>query len=293
MRFFMSVYPGDACFHRVLNPERFNYGYLFSVAYFTGRKVQKYIKGFAGEVFLDSGGFKERNNERPSKTQNEVFISQLRIAKKCKKCIIAHYDFPLKLGLTKKEMDKRISITIQHAEEFKDLFLKYTGEVSALSLGSIQGYDEKSLAYCIHRLKDIDFSLYGIGGLAKLVQTATGRWESALSRIRFVLRELKGEPLHIFGVNNFKILRALSKTKIYSIDSSSPTKGAFNSRLFVNGTQKDLRKMNLRNWKCKCPACQKFGDMVLKRGKKIFNNKRAIHNLHDLLVTLGLVNEDL
>jgi len=288
MKFFIAVYPGDARFHNLLDTRFYNYGYLCSVAYYTLSSFKRQISGFKGEVMIDSGGYREINNPTPSRTQKEVFFKQMEFSKLCKEAILVHYDFPVNYNLSKKENDERIEITLENASQFKDLCLRYN--LGCKTLAVIQGYDLKSLTYCITELKKIGFDIYGLGGVAKLVQTASGKWLDVLRMIYKVKSMLAGKPLHVFGVNNLNIIKRLS-SEIYSLDSSSPTKGAFCSRIFINGIQKDLRKMEISSWNCRCPACLKYGDQVLMRGKKYYNNCRAIHNLHDLLSTLGLVKK--
>jgi len=294
MKFFVAIYPGDAKFHNFLSPENFNYGYLYSISSFNSENIMKHFEGFTGDVIIDAGSFKFIDKENLPISQKQVLLKQIKLAKKlvtANRIIICHLDFPLKLDQSEREMRKRINITLENAMEFKSLFNTFNFNGKVYSMGIIQGYDEESIRSCYEILKDLDFDFYGIGGLAMLVQTAVGKWRVALKRIEYIIELLgkRSKNLHIFGVNNLKILQKIGECRmnIHSIDSSSPTKAAFNSRIFINGRQKDFRKMNTSSLKCACPVCVQLKEKVLLRGKKIYNNIRAIHNLYDLLMTLN------
>jgi len=299
MKFYVAIYPGDVKFHDFLSPNNFNYGYLYSISSFNSRNVMKHFEGFTGDVIIDAGSFKFADKQKLPISQKKAFLKQVKIAKSLatsNKIIICHLDFPLKLGQSKREMQRRIDITLENAIEFKNMFNIFNFDYKTYSMGIIQGYDEESIRHCYEILKDLDFDYYGIGGLAKLVQTAVGRWRIALERIQYVIKLLgeHSKNLHIFGVNNLRILRKMEEYKmdIHSVDSSSPTKGAWNSRIFINGIQKDLRKMKVQVLECECPVCLKMKEKVLLRGKKVYNNIRAVHNLYDLLRTLNLKIKD-
>jgi len=294
MKFFVAIYPGDAKFHDFLSPQEFNYGYLYSISSFNAENVVKHFNGFTGTVIIDAGSFKYIDKQKLPISQKQAFLKQIKIAKKLStadRIILCHLDFPLKIDQSKREMQRRINITLENAIEFRSLFNVFNFDDRVYNMGIIQGYDEKSIRSCYEILKDLDFDYYGIGGLAKLVQTATGKWKVALERIEQVIKLLgvRSKNLHVFGVNNLKILRRIMEHKmdIHSIDSSSPTKGAWNSRIFINGVQKDFRKMKNLTLKCDCPVCLKMKEKVLLRGRKFYNNIRAVHNLYDLLKTLN------
>ncbi|MFH8119955.1 MAG: hypothetical protein QXS37_04090 [Candidatus Aenigmatarchaeota archaeon] len=295
MKFFVAIYPGDARFHDFISPEDFCYGYLYSISSFNFRNIMKHFKGFTGDVIIDAGSFKFIEKKKLPLSQKQAFLRQIKIAKKldtANKIIICHLDFPLMFGQSTREMQSRIDKTLENAIEFKNLFDTFDFSEKIYSMGIIQGYDEESIKSCYEILKDLKFDFYGIGGLAKMVQTAVGKWETAFERINYVIKLLgkHSKNLHIFGVNNLRILRKIQENKmnIHSVDSSSPTKGAWNSRIFISGIQKDFRKMNINALGCECPICAKMKDKVLLRGKKIYNNLRSIHNLYDLLKTLNL-----
>lgn len=294
MKFFTAIYPGDPRFHDYLSPSDFNYGYLYSISNFNPQNIMRHFSGFTGDVMIDSGSFRFVNHKKLPISQKEAILKQIRIAKKlstANRIIICHLDFPLKIGGKKREMEKRIDITLQNAIEFKSLFDAFASKTNIYSLGIIQGYDEESIKSSFQLIKDLGFDFYGLGGLAKLVQTAEGKWKIALQRIQHVIKLLGNESkkLHIFGVNNLKILREIwgYGTEVHSVDSSSPIKGAFNSRVFINGIQKDFRKMDIREINCSCPVCREMSNMIFMRGKKVYNNIRAVHNLYDLLTTLN------
>ena len=164
MKFFVAIYPGDAKFHSILPTNIYEYGYLFSVAYFTPQKLSRFIEGFNGDIIIDSGSFKEINNFVPSKSQKEVLKNQIKLLKCCYKTsgirnvILVHYDFPVNFNFPKKLNDERIEITLENAEIFKNMCLKHKNKLPPFkTLAVIQGYNKETIKYCLSRLMKIEF----------------------------------------------------------------------------------------------------------------------------------------
>lgn len=250
-------------------------------------------------IMIDSGSFHFINVDKNKLkvSQKEMFERQIKILDGFKKAIICHLDFPIpRKGLSIDQMKERVEITIENAQIFYDLCLKYSRKLCGIKpLAVIQGYDIDSILYCVKKLKSIGYKRFGIGSVAYLSRLNRNE---IIRRIVSVFRFVRN--LHVFGVSSIELMRTLKKFGVMSVDSATPVKEAvFSGILYSNPFRRfkiatehfaydwskkyGYAKPLNRPLPCKCPVCKNIGSWVLmRRGKKIWNNLRALHNYYHL-----------
>lgn len=258
-------------------------------------------------IMVDSGAFKYIDDVGVlGISQKEAFQSQLRVLGNHRPGILCHLDFPIprKSNLSVEEKQSRVEITIENAKIFHDLFLDNFDEADGvLPLGVIQGWNDQSVEYCARELKSIGFSLFGVGSVARLSRINRKEIVRRVVRISKIV-----QPLHLFGVTSIQLMKVFGTLSgVNSLDSSTPIKEAIYSGIMYSDP---LRRYKIgtphfkRVWKrrygyakilnkplpCLCFVCKNFGkEMLLKRGKKIYNNLRALHNYYHLKRELNRV----
>jgi len=295
MRFYVSWYSGDPEYQQIDGDSRV----LISP---TSVSKAWHIEDFRfppRSIMIDSGSFHfiDTNGQRLTKTQNEVFEEQIRILGDFKPAIISHLDFAIpRTGISEPTMKERIEITIDNAEKFFDLCLSNTNRLEGVvPLAVIQGYDTESVLYCARRLRAIGFKKFGLGSVARLSRI---KRSEILNRVAKVM-EIVGD-LHIFGVSSIEIMKKLRELKVSSVDSATPIKESIYSgiiyskpfRRYKIGTEYFTNKWSRRYGyakilkkpaPCDCPICVEIGmHAIMQRGRKLWNNLRALHNYYHL-----------
>ena len=240
-------------------------------------------------VMIDSGGFRYMLGLEQMPTPQAVFERQLRILDGLDvPATLCALDFPLAgPGLSSNELDRRITLTIAYAYDFKRLVEMYglDGEITCIAV--IQGYDTASLIYCAQELKSIGFTAYGVGSLAGLQ-----KHDEVLARVAAAM-SVVGKQVHVFGLSSIHTIRALKKMGVASVDSSRPVKAAaYNEVLYshpfrrygILGTDGNptgiiSRKRCLSEpLPCNCPVCQENSRDILGVGNHKYIGLRAVHN---------------
>jgi queuine/archaeosine tRNA-ribosyltransferase len=247
------------------------------------------------KFMIDSGAYYYIEKKEIFPSQKEVLKRQIEILEGCSTpVVICHLDYPISNKLSLREKNKRIDITISNAYEFQYLLKKISFKFPVELLATIQGYDVNSVKFCAKELKRIGYTYFGIGSLAGLFHP-----EEIIRRIRAVY-EIVGENIHIFGISAVKIIKLLKRElPIKSFDSTRSIKAAIYSTVLYNepeygqyfikgnrnkipltkfGTTRILKEPK----ECYCPICKKDETLIMKSGKKIYTNSRAIHNYFQL-----------
>jgi len=152
-----------------------------------------------------------------------------------------------------------------------------------------------SLIFSAENMKDLGFDLYGIGSIAKI---SKHNREEIKTRIKLV-KNIVNKRLHVFGVTSIDLMQFFKEIGVYSIDSTTPIKEAIYSGIiysnpfrrfkistkhFRDEWSKKYGFSNILNTplKCNCPVCNLDPELIMKRGKKVLNNLRAVHNYYHL-----------
>jgi len=292
MRLFVSWYQGDpeyqkydpSC-HLLISPT--NVSKTWDISKF--KKLPKVL-------MIDSGAFHFIEKDTLTISQEEIYKRQLEIKNNTKiTTIFTQLDFPIPpRKIPSINAKKRVEITIQNARIFLELFDKYK-EKRDRSLGVIQGYDTESLIFSAENMKDLGFDLYGIGSIAKI---SKHNREEIKTRIKLV-KNIVNKRLHVFGVTSIDLMQFFKEIGVYSIDSTTPIKEAIYSGIiysnpfrrfkistkhFRDEWSKKYGFSNILNTplKCNCPVCNLDPELIMKRGKKVLNNLRAVHNYYHL-----------
>ena len=290
MRTFVSWYPGDAHFWKYFRID----GLLISPTSVSANFTIGALN-FSGDAMIDSGGYHyAKKRGRLPFTQKEVFEQQLKILNR-KSGFVFQLDFPLFPGLPLKEQRKRIRISLKNAKKFIALSEK---KPEITPIGVIHGYNEKTLRSSVHTLRDMGYEYLAIGGLSKFAMGVyVPSWKERKDKITTVIDMLSKEVsrLHVCGVSTPKLVEGFVRKNVYSIDSAAFTKAGIFMGIYYSNPYRRYRAITARRVKegriefdrilsepfpCECPICQKHGPRVLLRtGKKVWNNFRAIHNL--------------
>lgn len=249
-------------------------------------------------VMIDSGAYRHMDEKGLRVSQKEAFDRQVDILGDFRPAILCHLDFPIpRKDISKEKKQRRVEITINNANTFYDLFLNsFDSEDKVQPLGVIQGFDEASISHCCTELKKMGFSIFGVGSVARL-----SRLNRKVIANRVIQISKMVNPIHVFGVSSILLMKMLSQIpEVISIDSTTPIKEAIYSGIIYS---EPLRRFKIstphfeKKWSkkygyakiltkplsCDCPICREFGPKVLfKRGKKKFNNLRALHNYYHL-----------
>jgi len=191
------------------------------------------------------------------------------------------------------EKDKSITQTIAYAYELQNLILQKGLPSHVTPMAIVQGYDADSIAYCAQELKDLNYSLYGIGSLAPLRKHGP-----IMDRVMAAVSILGAENVHIFGVTVIQTILEFHKLGIHSIDSARPAKAAaYNEILYsrpfrrcgIYEPEKEVQDgrlpLNRRLTKplpCDCPVCERDSGSIMVVGKRENIRNRALHNYFHL-----------
>lgn len=240
-------------------------------------------------LLIDSGGFRYTLGLEEIPTTRVVFEQQLHILDGLDiPTTLCALDFPL-IGqdLTPNELDRRITLTIASAYDFKQLFEIYGLGDAFNSMAIIQGYNVPSITHCARELKTLGFDAYGVGSLAGLQihQEILDRVGAAIAVV--------GKGVHLFGLSSIRTIRALKKMGAVSVDSARPAKAAAYNEILYN---KPFRRYGIldpngqttgtipvercldKPLPCDCPVCQRNSRDILRVGNRKHIRLRAVHN---------------
>jgi 7-cyano-7-deazaguanine tRNA-ribosyltransferase len=293
MHFYVSWYPGDP-FYPLFDDECC---LLISISSVPNIWTIERFPRYPIRLLIDSGGYRFALSPKEALSPKDVFYKQLSIIGDIHvPTIICARDFPiLNHLLTSNQKDALITNTIAFAYEFKNLLMKKNLNGLITPMAIVQGYDENSLQYCAHELKNIGFEFYGIGSLAAMRHS-----ERIMQRLRIVSSILGPKNLHVFGVSAIETIQKMKELGIHSIDSARPAKAAaYNELLYSNPISRygildnkesilslrgkfPLHRRLSKPLPCDCPICKKNPSLILGIGKRSFIRNRAVHNYYHL-----------
>jgi tRNA-guanine family transglycosylase len=247
---------------------------------------------------IDSGGFRFALTNKNTFLPKSNLDRQLAIiADTGIPTVISALDCPiLDANYSSNDKDHKIHQTIAYAYEMKNLLTKKNLAQIITPMGIIQGDTVDSICHCANELKNIGFSLYGLGSLALLRDH-----RRIIERVQSVIPIIGANNLHILGVNAVTTVLSLRKIGIHSVDSSRAAKAAaYNEVLYSNPYRRfgildrtapqiegriPVERRLTTPLPCDCPACIKDPYKILVVGKRENIRLRALHNYYHLKQT--------
>lgn len=293
MNFYVSWYPGDP--HYPLYDSECCL--LISVSSISNIWSMSSFKRLPSCLLLDSGGYRYAFSPKEALSPQSVFNKQLSMLEDISiPTIICARDYPiLNPNLSSNQKDIFITKTIAYAYELMNLTQKIHLPENITPMAIVQGYDEDSLSYCAYEMKNIGFTLFGIGSLAEL-----RNHDRIMHRLRVVASILDPQNIHVFGISAIDTVLAMKEMGVNSIDSARPAKSAaFNELIYSQpfrrfGIQEESEDQTLKRGRmpshrrlkkplpCDCPICQKNPELIMGVGKREFIRSRAVHNYYHL-----------
>lgn len=249
-------------------------------------------------TFIDSGGFASlfKNSEIVSlddragiQTEDgtltdpaEVLALQQQMAD-----IGATLDFIVTADMDEEERTRRQSLTIQNALWTMD---RWDQTEDFHLFASLQAWDADSASRIVDQLAPHLFSGFALGGMVPRVRTPRVIFE-IVSAIRSIDPE---RPLHVFGIGNPSLVRALFDHGVDSTDSSSYIKYAASRKYLdpATGNYEPISDVVCPADRCACRICQSFTQDYLSLEGELNTMALALHNLAAFRHFLTTPNSD-
>lgn len=193
----------------------------------------------------------------------------------------ATLDFLISPTMTEEEAKRRQALTVKNAlwavrhRESRDLRL----------FASMQAWDGESARRIMRELAEYDFDGFALGGMVPRVKTPKVIFE-VVEAIRSVEAN---RPLHVFGIGNARLVRALFERGVDSVDSSSFLQNAVKRRYLhpERGEFVELGEIGRVGDVCSCRVCQTFDVDYLRLEGELNNFALALHNVAALAICYG------
>jgi helicase len=143
----------------------------------------------------------------------------------------ATLDFPIPPGMNTAEAERRQRLTIANAV----WALENRRRQDLLLYASIQAWDAASATECATELAERPFDGFAIGGLVPRARDE----ELVLEVVKHVRERTTSKPLHVFGLGNPTVLKALRKLDVDSTDSSGYLKLAADGKEWTGKSESD------------------------------------------------------
>jgi helicase len=252
------------------------------VSYHYAQAMKRKPKGI---LFVDSGGFASlfegaelleqdeyvliRTKEGGEISPPEVLAFQERYAD-----IGATVDFIIPPNCEPEEAEYRQQSTIKNA-----LWAIHNRTKKELRLyASIQAWDFASASRIMEVLAPEQFDGFALGGMVPRIK----RPDEIVAIVRAIRAIEQKRPLHVFGIGNTELIRALFREGVTSVDSSSWVRAAADGKYLesTTGAVSDVNRSD--QGVCNCPLCTKLGLGYLSLEGEVNRMALALHNLHTL-----------
>jgi tRNA-guanine family transglycosylase len=244
-------------------------------------------------TFIDSGGFASlfegseiidlgdrhgiRTREGSVLDPEEILAFQSEKAD-----IAATLDFLITPSMSGEESMHRQELTIRNA-----LWAAGHPQAKRVNLfASIQAWDGPSAKAFMHRLADIPFAGFALGGMVPRI-AEPGQILTIVDAIRTVD---SSSPLHVFGIGHPRLVKQLFDHGVDSVDSSSYVRSAVSRRYLdpVQGEYLDLHSITSPADLCGCRVCQTLDTEYLRLEGELNTMVLALHNLAATCAFLNL-----
>ncbi|PWU14401.1 MAG: hypothetical protein C5B50_17645 [Verrucomicrobia bacterium] len=195
----------------------------------------------------------------------------------------ATLDFLIPPGTDEQEAKHKQGLTIKNALWAAG---HHVVESSMRLFASLQAWNAESAKQITEKLAALNFDGFALGGMVPRVRTP-----KVIFEIIGAIREIETDrPLHVFGIGNPKLIRALFEQGVDSVDSSSFLQNAVNKRYLDphRGEFVPLDEVGSAIKACPCRVCQTLDVEYLRLEGALNNLALALHNLAALHSYCGL-----
>jgi helicase len=234
---------------------------------------------FAGSTIVDLGDRSGIQTEGGSVTDP----AQVLELQKERADIGATLDFIVSPDMDETEATLRQNLTIQNALW---ALHRWDDDGSFHLFASLQAWDAPSATRIVDRLAEHPFTGFALGGMVPRIRTPQIIYE-IVSAIRRIDSE---RPLHVFGVGNPSLVKALFDHGVDSTDSSSYIKYAASRKYLdpATGDYESIAEIERPCDRCDCRICQTFEREYLALEGELNTMALALHNLSATRTLLAL-----
>jgi tRNA-guanine family transglycosylase len=257
--------------------------------------AKKMIKRPAGVVFIDSGGFASlfegsqaidhgnfaviKTKEGDEITPADVLAFQEKYAD-----VGATVDFLIPPDMSMVDAGTRQALTLKNAL----WAIRARKRPSLLLYASVQAWDAESATRMTQALKSEPFDGYALGGMVPRI----GRPDEIVDIVRAIRTVDDQRPLHVFGIGNPRLIRALLNAGADSFDSSSYLRAAVGGRALDSDPNRwgPIASKESERTPCTCATCRTLSGDYLSLESEVNRMALALHNLHCLTGAVSTVN---
>jgi tRNA-guanine family transglycosylase len=186
----------------------------------------------------------------------------------------ATLDFIVSPDMDEAEATIRQDLTIRNALW---ALQRWEGDDSFHLFASLQAWDSLSATRIVDQLAEHPFTGFALGGMVPRVRNP-----QVIFEIVAAIRRIDSErPLHVFGVGNPSLVKALFDQGVDSTDSSSYVKYAASRKYLdpVTGEYEPIAEVERLCERCDCRICQSFEREYLALEGELNTMALALHNL--------------
>lgn len=234
---------------------------------------------FAGSTIVDLGDRSGIRTEGGSVTDPDQVLE----LQKERADIGATLDFIVSPDMDETEATLRQNLTIQNALW---ALQRWDDSGSFHLFASLQAWDAPSATRIVDRLAEHPFTGFALGGMVPRIRTPRIIFE-----IVAAIRRIDSErPLHVFGVGNPSLVKALFDHGVDSTDSSSYIKYAASRKYLdpATGDYESIAEIERPCDRCDCRICQTFEREYLALEGELNTMALALHNLSATRTLLAL-----
>jgi tRNA-guanine family transglycosylase len=198
----------------------------------------------------------------------------------------ATLDFLIPPDMDEDEAIRRQDLTVRNALW---ALQRWRDDGSFRLFASLQAWDAPSATRIVDQLAENPFAGFALGGMVPRVRTPRVLFEivAAIRRID------PGRPLHVFGIGNPSLVKALFEHGVDSTDSSSYLKYAASRKYLdpTTGDYEEVAEIGNPGDRCDCRICQTFDREYLALEGELNTMALALHNLAATRTLLSLPHD--
>jgi helicase len=252
------------------------------VSYHYAKQIKRRTKEI---LFIDSGGFAslfegaeyfEREDYAVIRTREGDEISPPEVLALQEKYadIAATVDFIIPPDCPPEEAERRQRLTERNAI----WALRHRRADQLRLFASVQAWDAESATATMRKLVGEPFDGFALGGMVPRAK----RPNEILTIVRAIRGVDRKRPLHVFGIGNAELIRAVFNEGATSVDSSSWVRAAVDGRHIDRKTGATAELITDEPSGCDCQSCARLGTTYLSLEGEANRMALSLHNLHSL-----------
>ncbi len=276
---FGGKYPLD----EILRPYLPRFSPALMVSHFYAQDLEK-AKRPQCPLFIDSGGFASLFEDAVIEDYSELACIRTKDGTELHPASVLSFqeewadvgatlDFLISPTMTKAECRRRQDLTIKNAV----WTVRHRTNRNMRLFASLQAWDGDSARQIMRELVEHDFDGWALGGMVP-----RAREPRVIFEIVEAIRRIDStRPLHVFGMGQPMIMRALFERGVDSTDSSSFLQQTVNKR-YLHPQREEyvaLEEVGRPSDVCPCRVCQTFDLEYLQLEGELNNLALALHNM--------------